>query len=69
MLLFDIGAVIFGAGLLMLIYFIIRKDKNHKAKLLSIIFSIIMECVGGIFMFIAYYVVADNTSVFTKILM
>ena len=62
MLLFDIGAVLFLTGLIWIIRFLIKK--NNRALIPSVIISLI----GGLIMFIAYYIVAGNQSVFDKLI-
>ena len=62
MILMDIGAIIFLAALIGLIITLI-KDRNEGKLIIYSILSII----GGLMMFIAYYVVMGNESFINKI--
>ena len=63
MLLFDIGTILFGIGLLVLICFLIfppkyvrNFDDNQRLGCFSLL--VILSMIGGIIMIIAHYVVA-----------
>lgn len=62
MVLFDIGAVIFIAGLIWIIMFLIKKNKG------AVILSVIISLLGGLIMFISYYLLMNNQSVFDKMI-
>ena len=63
MLLFDIGTILFGSGLLILILFLLfppkyvrNFDSNQRLGCFSILIALSM--IGGIVMIIAHYVIA-----------
>ena len=62
MLLFDIGALLFFTGLMWIIWFCIKRIRE------LVIFSTIVSLIGGLIMFISYYLVMGNQSVFDKVL-
>lgn len=68
MLLFDVGAVLFCTGLMLLIWFLLKRQTNHSAKLVALIICIVMEIIGGVLMVVAHYLVAGNSSVFTTMI-
>lgn len=68
MLLFDVGAVLFCTGLMLLIWFLLKRQTNHQAKLVALIICIIMEIIGGVLMVVAHYLVAGNASTITNLI-
>lgn len=62
MVLFDIGAVLYIAGLIWVIMFLIKKNKG------AVILSVIISLLGGLIMFISYYLLTNNQSVFDKMI-
>ena len=62
MILFDIGAVLYIAGLIWIIMFLIKKNKG------AVILSVIISLLGGLIMFITYYLLMNNQSVFDKMI-
>ena len=60
MVLFDIGATLYIAGLIWIIMFLIKKNKG------AVILSVIISLLGGLIMFISYYM--NNQSVFDKMI-
>ena len=62
MVLFDIGAVLFIAGLMWLIWFLLKGNKG------AVILSVIISLVGGMIMFVSYYLLMNNQSVFDKMI-
>jgi hypothetical protein len=62
MVLFDIGAVLYIAGLIWIIMFLIKKNKG------AVILSVIISLLGGLIMFISYYLLMNNQSVFDKMI-
>lgn len=62
MLLFDIGALLFLTGLICIIRFLIKRNNS------ALIPSVIISLIGGLVMFVAYYIVAGNQSVFDKLI-
>ena len=62
MVLFDIGAVLYIAGLIWIIMFLIMKNKG------AVILSVIISLLGGLIMFISYYLLMNNQSVFDKMI-
>jgi hypothetical protein len=62
MVLFDIGAVLYIAGLIWVIMFLIKKNKG------AVILSVIISLLGGLIMFITYYLLMNNQSVFDKMI-
>lgn len=62
MVLFDIGAVLYIAGLIWVIMFLIKKNKG------AVILSVITSLLGGLIMFITYYLLMNNQSVFDKMI-
>lgn len=68
MLLFDVGAVLFCTGLMLLVWFLLKRQNSHQAKLVTLILCIVMEIIGGVLMVVAHYLVAGNNSVFTNII-
>ena len=60
MVLFDIGATLYIAGLILIIMFLIKKNKG------AVILSVIISLLGGLIMFISYYM--NNQSVFDKMI-
>lgn len=68
MLLFDVGAVLFCTGLMLLIWFLLKRQNSHQAKLVTLILCIVMEIIGGVLMIVAHYLVVGNTSVFTNVI-
>lgn len=62
MVLFDIGAVLYIAGLIWIIMFLIKKNKG------AVILSVIISLLGGLIMFISYYLLTNNQSVFDKMI-
>lgn len=62
MVLFDIGAVLYIAGLIWIIMFLIEKNKG------AVILSVIISLLGGLIMFISYYLLMNNQSVFDKMI-
>ena len=62
MVLFDIGAVLYIAGLIWVIMFLIKKNKG------AVILSVIISLLGGLIMFISYYLLMNNQSVFDKMI-
>jgi hypothetical protein len=62
MVLFDIGAVLYIAGLIWIIMFLIKKNKG------AVILSVIISLLGGLIMFITYYLLMNNQSVFDKMI-
>ena len=62
MILFDIGAVLYIAGLIWIIMFLIEKNKG------AVILSVIISLLGGLIMFISYYLLMNNQSVFDKMI-
>ena len=68
MLLFDVGAVLFCTGLMLLIWFLLKRQNTYQAKLVAMIICIVMEIIGGVLMVVAHYLVAGNTSVFTNLI-
>ena len=68
MLLFDVGTVLFCTGLMLLIWFLLKRQNNHQAKLVALIICIVMEIIGGVLMVEAHYLVAGNSWVFTTMI-
>lgn len=68
MLLFDVGAVLFCTGLMLLIWFLLKRQNNYQAKLVTLILCIVMEIIGGVLMVVAHYLVAGNSSVFSTMI-
>ena len=68
MLLFDVGAVLFCTGLMLLIWFLLKRQNNYQAKLVAMIICIVMEIIGGVLMVVAHYLVAGNTSAITNLI-
>ncbi len=68
MLLFDIGAVLFCTGLMLLIWFLLKRPNNYQAKLVALIICIVMEIIGGVLMVVAHYLVAGNASAITNLI-
>ena len=62
MVLFDIGAILYIAGLIWIIMFLIEKNKG------AVILSVIISLLGGLIMFISYYLLMNNQSVFDKMI-
>lgn len=62
MWLFDIGAILFGAGLIWIVMFLIKGYRS------LVIFSTVISLIGGLIMFLAYYWVIGNQSIFDKML-
>ena len=62
MVLFDIGAVLYITGLIWIIMFLIKKNKG------AVILSVIISLLGGLIMFITYYLLMNNQSVFDKMI-
>ena len=62
MVLFDIGAILCIAGLIWIIMFLIKKNKG------AVILSVIISLLGGLIMFITYYLLMNNQSVFDKMI-
>ena len=62
MVLFDIGATLYIAGLIWIIMFLIKKNKG------AVILSVIISLLGGLIMFITYYLLMNNQSVFDKMI-
>lgn len=62
MLMFDIGAALFFIGFVNMIWFLIKG--NHA----TVVVCAILEIIGGLLMFIAYYIVQGNQSVFDTML-
>lgn len=62
MVLFDIGAVLYIAGLIWIIMFLIKKNKG------AVILSVIISLLGGLIMYISYYLLMNNQSVFDKMI-
>jgi hypothetical protein len=62
MVLFDIGAVLYIAGLIWIIMFLIKKNKG------AVILSVIISLLGGLIMFVSYYLLMNNQSVFDKMI-
>lgn len=62
MVLFDIGAGLYIAGLIWIIMFLIKKNKG------AVISSAIISLLGGLIMFISYYLLMNNQSVFDKMI-
>lgn len=62
MVLFDIGAILYIAGLIWIIMFLIKKNKG------AVILSVIISLLGGLIMFITYYLLMNNQSVFDKMI-
>lgn len=62
MVLFDIGAVLYIAGLIWIIMYLIKKNKG------AVILSVIISLLGGLIMFITYYLLMNNQSVFDKMI-
>ena len=62
MVLFDIGAVMYIAGLIWIIMFLIKKNKG------AVILSVIISLLGGLIMYISYYLLMNNQSVFDKMI-
>lgn len=62
MWLFDIGALLFGVGLIWIVLFLIKGYRS------VVIFSTVISLIGGLIMFIAYYFVIGNQSIFDKML-
>ncbi len=68
MLLFDVGTILFCTGLMLLIWFLLKRQNNYQAKLVTLIICIVMEIIGGVLMVVAHYLVAGNSSVFTTMI-
>lgn len=68
MLLFDVGAVLFCTGLMLLIWFLLKRQNNYQAKLVTMIICIAMEIIGGVLMVISHYLVEGNVSAITNML-
>ena len=68
MLLFDVGAVLFCTGLMLLIWFLLKRQNNYQAKLVTMIIYIAMEIIGGVLMVISHYLVEGNVSAITNML-
>lgn len=65
MLLFDIGAILFIAGLLNFLYFgfapsMKRRNKNGRLGVMAILF--LMMVAGGVLMMVSHYIVEDIPS-------
>lgn len=68
MLLFDVGTVLFCTGLMLLIWFLLKRQNNHQVKLVALIICIVMEIIGGVLMVVAHYLVAGNASTITNLI-
>lgn len=68
MLLFDVGAVLFCIGLMLLIWFLLKRQNNYQAKLVTLIICIVMEIIGGVLMVVDHYLVAGNASTITNLI-
>lgn len=62
MALFDIGAVIFFAGFILVIRFLIKRNTGAMSM------AIVMSLAGALIMLVAYYLVMGNQSVFDKMI-
>lgn len=62
MWLFDIGAILYFVGFFNMVWFLIKRDRN------TALVCVILEIIGGLVMWIAYYLVAGNPFAFEKML-
>ena len=62
MWLFDIGAILYFVGFFNMVWFLIKRDRN------TALVCVILEIIGGLIMWIAYYFVAGNPVAFEKML-
>ena len=65
---FDVGATLFCTGLMLLVWFLLKSQKNYQVKLVLLICCIVMEIAGGVLMVVAHYLLAGNSSVFTNLI-
>lgn len=66
MLLFDIGAILWGVGLVLLLRILFgAKERTLEAHAIKLIISAILQGVGGVLMFVSHYILSGNSSFIT----
>lgn len=53
---------------MLLVWFLLKGQKNYQVKLVLLICCIVMEIAGGVLMVVAHYLLAGNSSVFTNLI-